>query len=134
MRFTPLPPCYHTPTDSLVYLYYQLGLLLDISQELILGVHTDHPVDENRLPEHQADALDLLEHAKNLLTYETQLHGGPCLHYSTGVETTKEKLQSRVEKNADGIDEIVQVPLTYHPYIDGREQHPLSRKENKPRV
>lgn len=118
----------HSPTDSLTYLRLAVGVLLDVAQEQIAGVHLPCPPDDDDLPDHVAEGLEVLDQVKDILRYEASLHGADSPTYSTGHPVRIEEREPTTREREDGVTEIATIPVTCHLYPDGHRLHPLFRK------
>lgn len=119
------PP--HTPLDSLTYLRYNLELLIGVAQEDIAGVNLPDPPDDDDLPDHLKEALELLDDAKDILRYETNLHQANTVTYSTGQPTRMVTERPAFEDDDNGVSHIFYQDVESYPYPDGGTLHPLIR-------
>ena len=120
----------HNPLDSLTYLRNNLDLRIGVAQEDIAGVNLPDPPDDDDLPDHLKEALELLDHAKDILKYEADLHRANTVTYSTGQPTHMVEEQPAFENDEDEVAHIYFQDVHSYPYPDGRKLHPLARKDH----
>lgn len=118
----------HTPKDSLTYLGNELDLLIGAAQEEIAGINLPDAPDDEDLPEHVINGLEMLDHALNILRYEVELHRARTVVFSTGHLTQCREKEPIAQEREDGITEITTQTFVYHQYPDGQKLHPIARK------